>query len=366
MFNNFNNSNNRGLNYNQNQFSSKGQSKGTDLDNIVDWISENADKLLLGGLALYGTSKILSAEKDDSLHDLQFYIWDVKRGDCILVKGPEENVLIDVGGNSEFSPSKHIHNNHGTDIDSLIISHPDEDHIEDLPNFVDEYSPNSIYWSRPVSSIPYIKHRKENRYPDKESYQEIAGAFLEHFDKDEYDDEDYQDSSSPIKSERNKGAVTYTSYRLSRDKLGLTPAEELDDDKGVNLNSLSYLTVVKYNGFKLVTMGDLEENAIETLIGYDEVANDLEGTDVLIAPHHGLDSSYTSELFNYFTPDIVAISDAGSADSSAQGKYYQQADGKTVARRNDSAETRYTVSTYNDGVIYLGVGESGSYKVNID
>lgn len=355
----FNQSNNLGLGVNQNQFLANQQSNGVNLEEIGNWISNNADKLLLGGLALYGTSKLLSAEKDETLHDLQFYIWDVKRGDCILVKGPEENVLIDVGGNSEFSPSEHINNKHGTDIDFTIISHPDEDHIEDLPNFVDEFS--GYAYRRPISSIPYIKHRKNNRYPDKESYQEIAGTFSDNFDADSY-----EDSSDLITSERQEGPVRYKSYRLSRDKLGLTPVDELDDDQGINLNSLSYLTVVEYNGFQLVTMGDLEEEAIETLLEYDEVTSDIQGTDVLIAPHHGLDSSYTSELFNHFTPDIVAISDAGSAESSAQGKYTQQADGKTVARRNDSAETRYTVSTYNDGVIYIGVGESGSYKVNID
>ena len=40
-------------------------------------------------------------------------------------------------GQSEFSPSLHVHESHGVrTIDYLIISHPDQDHIEDLPHLL--------------------------------------------------------------------------------------------------------------------------------------------------------------------------------------------------------------------------------------
>ena len=46
------------------------------------------------------------------------------------------NHWIDLGRTPEFSPSEHVERTyHVSDIDYLVISHPDEDHLEDLPQF---------------------------------------------------------------------------------------------------------------------------------------------------------------------------------------------------------------------------------------
>lgn len=286
-------------------------------------------------------------------------MWDVERGDAILIKGPEENAVIDLGKHrSGFSPTEQMQRHGVEDVEFLLISHPDEDHIKDIVTFFEEYWPNTL--RRPKATTPYIKHRKENLYPDKEEYQEIAGRYLEI-------DDHYTGSVSvsPSSEERNKG-LTFTSYNLDPDDVGITPAGELDDDEDVNLNNLSFLTVMEYGDFKLLTMGDLEDDAIEQLLKKSYVRSAISDTDVLIAPHHGRTSSYTSKLFEEITPDIVAVSDAAGVDSSAVSSYSDRAFGKVVQTRDDDYETRSAITTRSDGVLYFRIDEDGSYKTIID
>lgn len=289
---------------------------------------------------------------------VQIYIWDVERGDAILVKGPEENVVIDLGQHRNgFSPTQQIKNHGVDDIGYLRISHPDEDHIKDIVEFLDEFS--GFTFNRPKSARPYIEHRKENLYPEKESYQEIAEAYLE---IDSWSGDVPVSTSS---EDRNAG-LTFNTYKLSPNEISLKPADELGPDEDVNLNNLSHLTTLEYNDFKLLTMGDLEADAIEQLLEKSYVRSAISGTDVLIAPHHGRTSSYTSKLFDEITPDIVAISDAAGVDSNASSQYSNQASGKRVERRNNGYATRFSITTRNDGVLYFGVNEDGSYTTIID
>jgi len=291
--------------------------------------------------------------------DVEVFMWDVGRGDATLIMGPEENAIIDLGKHPNgFSPSKHIASEGIDDIGFLLISHPDEDHIQDIVNFFEEYSPTTL--RRPTSATPYIEHKRQNVYPNNDRYQEIARKYLEI-------DERYSGSVSVSpKSENRNSGLTFKSSSHDPEDIGIPAVDELESDDDPNINDLSFLTVMEYNGFKLLTIGDLEDDAIEQFLDKSYIQNRISGTDILIAPHHGLDSSYTSELFEYISPDLVAISDAGGTDASASSKYSDQAEGKTVELRNGSDKEKYVISTRDNGVLQFKVHSDGSYKAIID
>lgn len=290
--------------------------------------------------------------------DVQVYIWDVERGDAILIKGPDENAVIDMGKHSSgFSPADQIERHGVSDIGYLSVSHPDADHINDIVNFFDKFDPT--IFGRPKSATPYIEHRKDNIHPNDNEYQEIAGKYLEVTNR-------YSTSptTSVGSSARNSG-LTFTSHTLTPREAGIKPANRLGSDEDPNLNDLSRLTIMEYGNIKLVTAGDLESDAIEEILEKDGVKGDLKGTNILIAPHHGRSSSYCSELFNHMSPDIVAISDAAAGSTNASSRYSNQASGATVERRNGGTTTRSAITTRNDGVLYFGINEDG-YNVVID
>lgn len=290
---------------------------------------------------------------------VEIYIWDVERGDAIFVKGPERNAVIDLGQHTNgFSPSNHIHTQHGIDsVDYLVLTHPDEDHIEDLPEFSSYYSPEVI--ARRDEADEYIKRRKNDLYPDRSHYQSVTEAYLTLTDT-----YNQRASFSPSDPSWN-GGLTFTHHILSLEEAGTTPIGNLSRGETVNLNNLSILTVVEYGSFKLVTAGDLEQQAIELLLEQSSVREDLRDTNVLIAPHHGRESSYSPKLFQYMTPDLVAISDAKAGSTNASQKYSAQATGTTVTRRSGTETSRNVVTTRQDGVIYIGIDDEES-RVRID
>lgn len=324
-------------------------------------IKENPGKATLGAiLAIFLTYKALEDTEGDYNEDVDIYIWDVEHGDCILIKGPEENYVIDLSkhGNG-FSPSKHM-SKYINEVDALIISHPDKDHIEDILNFYEEFDP-SIF-ARPKSATGYLKHKKENVYPDDEEYQEITDKYLEVTEERYTETPDIKLSNS----RRNQG-LKVKHHSLSVNEVSPPkPLGKYDEDEDPNINNLSLLTIVEYEGFKLVTCGDLQEEALEAFLEKESVRGDLKGTDVLIAPHHGRKSSYCSELFDVIAPDLVIVSDKSNIDPSktATDRYSDKAGGKWVESRNGKNESRerYCVSTRDVGYINLKIQPRGNYK----
>src|SRR5229473_3342538 len=73
-----------------------------------------------------------------SQQDFQFTLWDVGHGLAVWCLNPNgQNHWIDCKKTDEFSPTDHAKEKYGvTQLDYLIISHPDTDHISDLPNLV--------------------------------------------------------------------------------------------------------------------------------------------------------------------------------------------------------------------------------------
>ena len=79
--------------------------------------------------------------------DLRFY--DVEHGDCCLVLSQKnEAVLIDCGYNSTtgFKPSEALlKQGFGSrrKLHHLILTHPDQDHLADLPNVIEKLKPET-------------------------------------------------------------------------------------------------------------------------------------------------------------------------------------------------------------------------------
>lgn len=326
-------------------------------DNIVQAVKQNPAEAAVMAGAVYLTYTSLKSKEEAAV---DIYLWDVEHGDCLLIKGPEENIVIDLSQHRNgFSPSKNMAQ-YLDEVNTLLISHPDRDHIEDILNFYDEFSPKTFV--RPKSATKYLKHKKENVYPDDEEYQKITEKYLQ-ITEERYTNTPSTSLDSP---QRNRG-LTVTTHRLSEHDISPPkPLSEYDDDENPNVNNLSLLSIIEYEDFKIVTAGDLKKKAIEKLLEDSEVRQDLIGTDVLIAPHHGRKSSYCSELFNVISPDLVLVSDKSGVDPSqtATGRYSRQAGGKWVKSANGKSESkeRYCVSTRDVGYINLKVGSGGGYK----
>jgi competence protein ComEC len=319
----------------------------------IDYFQKNPGKSLAAGLVGLW---LLSGSEDDTGDEAQFVIWDVEHGDAMYIGTPEASIVVDLGVHQNgFSPINYLKNNGVDNLDWLIVSHPDRDHIRDFTTLDSQFDP--WLYTRPDGAADYIGHRKENIYPNDDVYQEISGKCLE------YEIKRQRYEEPPFDFDQLHGHEFY----LTPDELGFAPASQLPTNKDApSLNNLSVLNVFEYNGFKLTTMGDLETKGIEMLLEQPDVERAIRGTDVLVAPHHGRESSYSPWLFDVISPEIVAISDAGGTENSAAQKYENHATGKMAERRNGDSVNRNVVTTRNDGAIYFGVESAGNYRVTIE
>ena len=282
--------------------------------------------------------------------DFQLVVWDVQHGNAIYMRTPNSlNVMFDIGTGSyangaEFSPLGHLKNHWGVNsLHYLVISHPHADHISDIRNMFDlNLKPCVLRRPRNIDA-DLISSSNQAKYSDfVECYLELDRTYVHPVSPG-------RDPSNPA----NYGAVEIESFSQS--------------ERGTsNLNNYSVVAVVAYAGQKIVIPGDIEQAGWEELLEQDNFQKALEGTTVFVASHHGRNAGYYSEVFNYFTPDVVIVSDGKYSSTSATNRYYDKAKGFEVkSRSSGDLETRHVLTTRNDAAICVNVFNSGGKQITI-
>ena len=76
-----------------------------------------------------------------------------------------------------------------------------------------------------------------------------------------------------------------------------------------NLNNHSIVTVIEYQGVKILSPGDNEPPSWEELLADVAFREAIRNTHVLVAPHHGRESGFHPGLFDHISPLLTIISD---------------------------------------------------------
>lgn len=271
---------------------------------------------------------------------LDVRIWEVGAGLCIHIRTPNgQNHIIDAGRSDEFSPAEHIRDRYWSDgdiLNYLIISHQDADHVRDLENL-------KAYLGEPKT---YLRNKS---VPEKEKYgllQRIYQQILKKFDQKYTVATKWEES--PCNPDNNGGVRIEHGF--------------LDWSEAKTINNSSIVVAYEYQGVVIVFPGDIEEFGWERLL---EKSPNLfsklitaQSTVILVAPHHGRKSGYSSSMIDYLRPDIVVISDgygAGETDprfrTCASGLVIDGIEKKFLSTKTNG---RKRISVNLDGSLYLG------------
>jgi len=262
---------------------------------------------------------------------LEINVWDVGHGLAITLRMPNGDIhWIDLGKTEDFSPSEHMHDNYSVEkVKYLIITHPDKDHLSDLPMFIEKFGyPVALNRN---STIPEIE-----RYGSGElDYQKVLKALETKLNiKVAWD-------QSPQNPENNGGIDIFTASNDYKEG-------EIDG------NNASAVIFVKYSKFLFVCPGDLEPNGWEAFYASNEIEilNAIDNTDlrILVAPHHGRKSGYSEHMMEVLKPNAVVISDIWG-DSDTHPSYYSKPVGITFTDR----EVRKYYSTKRGGRVRIEV-----------
>lgn len=198
------------------------------------------------------------------------HIIDVGQGDSILIQTPSnKNMLIDGGDEDSAKIIKsYLKNKRIKNLDVVVATHPDSDHIGSLDYVIDKFNVEKIYMTEQTT--------------DSECYDNLIDSCAKKNLKIEYlskDDHFNLDDSTRIDI--------------------LSPSYITD-----NNNSNSIVMNISYKNSDFLFTGDCEEsNEIDIINSYD-----LENVDFLKVAHHGSSSSSSLDFLEEVTPDIAVIS----------------------------------------------------------
>lgn len=231
-------------------------------------------------------------ETDNAMaNKMIFTLWDVGHGLSIWIKTPEgHNHWIDAGSNSnnDFSPAKHVYETYGEEnMDYLIFSHPDKDHIENLPDLIKCFGD------------PMVLLRNRT-LPNKEKYGDESFEYQR-----VYKDLDTR-FTTPIPYEKSPQNPDYNGgIEIKHDSL--------DYREDLISNNTSIVVFYYYAEHLFVCPGDIEPAGWKELWAKCSTKFqpliDKSSHRILVAPHHGRESGYCQDMMDSINPHLVLIAD---------------------------------------------------------
>ncbi len=288
---------------------------------------------------------------------IKIHFIDVGQGDSILVElGTDTILLIDAGHTGSylgddgkyhdkaysnsgvpkavtepyFAYLNEVISNHGGDIDYLIATHRDSDHINMLPKVLDTYQVNTVFYND-----CYNSSMSEKEYTDT----------VKNFE---------------TKVENEPNCVQYQ-FETPDDTIIVVPEEASDYKLTVyssgndgfkknDANGMSILCLLEYGGRKVLFTGDATVNTEDWFIKKTNDPNfDI---DVLKVGHHGSKTSSGAEFLDYIHAEYAVI-------SSGKNNGYGHPTAEVMGRLEDRNMTIY--NTQNDGTITLYIDYEGDF-----
>lgn len=277
---------------------------------------------------------------------VEIIFWDVQHGHATYIKTPNnKHIVIDLGiGNysgkdTAFSPLLNLKNKYGVQqLDYLIITHPHLDHIDDILN-LDSLIPKVFLRPEQITNAEVMQEEKDVKTirnsdrPKFEKYCEINGKYNRPIEGGT------NDPNNPL----NFGSMKIISFNPTT-------------CSHTNFNNHSIVTVIEYEGIKVVIPGDNEACSFDELMQSETFKEAVNEADILLAPHHGRENGYHNEFVNLVNPRLTIVSDGRFCDTSANGRYSQKSRGWTVFKENGTSSERKCLTTNSDGEIYVSFG----------
>ncbi len=271
---------------------------------------------MLGFVALFSQSNLDDEEK------LQVAFLDVGQGDATFIESPTgTQVLIDGGkGGMVLSKLSEVMGFFDRDIDMIVATHPDMDHIGGLIGVLDRYTVHTILITENESDTPAFE-----AFTDR-IFEEGAKILI-----------------------ARRGQI----YDLGSGSAGSTTLSILFPDRDARdfeSNASSIVARLVYGESEYLFTGDAPKEIEEYLISLD--AQGI-ASDVLKVGHHGSRTS-TSEIFvNAVIPDVAIIS-AGKDNSYGHphGEVTKLLTARGIAQKN-TADLGSIVSVSDGKEIYF-------------
>lgn len=207
--------------------------------------------------------------------DALIYYLDVGQGDSQLIRLPDgKNILIDAGTRSSAKSLVNYLKDLGVKkIDTLIATHPHEDHIGGMPEVIQNFEIGKIY-------VPKVA---DNQIPTTKIYESFLNAVAD----------------KGLKLTAAKGGDVILDSGGARLEFFAPNGETYD-----GLNSYSIVAKLTYGQKSFLFTGDAEKDSEDEMVKLGDALK----SDVLKCGHHGSSTSTSVTFLNAVAPDYAVIS----------------------------------------------------------
>jgi beta-lactamase superfamily II metal-dependent hydrolase len=269
-------------------------------------------------------------------------VFDVEHGACAMMRAPagDRLAMIDCGHNvtTGWRPSTYIRDTLKlSQVDYLFVTNADHDHLSDLDGL----------WQHGIDVRTLIRNRSPN--PDiLRRIKEAQGDLTNDVERFLQINASYN-APVEVPFDAGMGGVTCSTFRNSYPDFDTT-------------NNLSMVVFIKFGLFKMLFPGDMERDGWAKLLQNPEFLRELQGTSVLVASHHGRVNGFSEDLFKYFAPFAVVISDKSIVHQTQEIDYRPVVRDEGVAIV-DRAKRRHVLTTRRDGDITFKVNVHGQFWI---
>lgn len=277
------------------------------------------------------------------MNSVKVIIFDVEHGFCgSAIDSNGHMLLVDCGRKTYFSPIKYLaqylnRTLNNLEIGLFVLSHPHGDHIQDVGNLIGSNVRNKL--STPINNFTDQELRNDNTPEGYNDIQRFNDGYA-HFTSNGY--------APPV------WVFNFDDYSMP-----VTEARQIDSANVIN-NS-SYVLILEFAGKKIVFCGDIQRTGWNYLLNDTEFIDAAMSPSVIIAPHHGHRSSYTSSLYDSIGRPIFNICSLASNDPHLAQEYSSD---RTSLGAELYGRSRRMLSTRSDGTIFIDLFED-SWAVDI-
>ncbi|MGB3515443.1 MAG: hypothetical protein WBA43_03245 [Elainellaceae cyanobacterium] len=258
---------------------------------------------------------------------LDIEIFDVDYGFCSLINTADHHgILIDFGysDRKKFNPSQHLLEQHCTSLDCLIIPSYGEEHLAGLEDLLRQTLVNGLAIHFIVSNPSLDEHRFDAL---RVANQKFSNGLI--------NTDSYQDV-------RNNQTIKIHGINFSFFWNQSSSCQ--------NVHDLSLVTFMSYRDIHVIFPGDLEVGGWQLLLKDNQFRDCLRRVNIFVAPNHGREESYCSDIFDYCRPELIIISNELNQRVSPKmfSQYQKHAKGSPY-----QVCDRKILTTYDDGNITI-------------
>jgi len=345
------------------------------------------------------------------------WVFNVKRGLCIFIRTAlNQGILYDIGSSDDFKPSEFLgkyiipyldkyldKDKEGCRLGQTIISHPHVDHISDIECLIDKNKKNSLFYAY-LHTCPHHKTEGSAK-PEAVNWNRIKNPEGSE-NKIKIYKSLYENRKLPLQTICYNSHISIPNLEYGLYYIRPPVVEEIfpDNDQEYT-NGISLVIYYRHGFHSILIPGDINPDCLKYLLEegkglekrftifdmrqstqrpnwHDTTSNQPSlknllgnhGLSILIAPHHGLESGFSEDLYRSIKdkkPELVVISEKRHL-SDKDGKvdpFYQSEDGAKGLNVFIEGEKKkcFSVSTRkNHHILILFQGTGGVPEVFLE